>query len=162
MTGSQRSLRPGRLLLVSALSADIVKAAVFERHRHTGHVGLGFIGGYGLKKGAVATSVAHDSHNLITVGTNDRDMVLAANAVRACGGGPGPLQRTGKSQACCPLPIGGIMTNASAEETEERLKGSEGGSCQAGSKPGYRCLYDIAFVSLPSDTEAAAYYSWNH
>ena len=58
---------------------DIVKAAVFERHLHTGHRGLGFVGGYGLKKGAVATSVAHDSHNLIVVGTNDRDMVLAAN-----------------------------------------------------------------------------------
>lgn len=50
---------------------DIVKAAVFERHLHTGHRGLGFVGGYGLKKGAVATSVAHDSHNLIVVGTND-------------------------------------------------------------------------------------------
>ena len=60
---------------------DIVKAAMFERHLHTGHRGLGFVGGYGLKKGAVATSVAHDSHNLIVVGTNDRDMVLAANTV---------------------------------------------------------------------------------
>ena len=48
-----------------------MKAAVFERHLHTGHKGLGFVGGYGLKKGAVATSVAHDSHNLIVVGTND-------------------------------------------------------------------------------------------
>ena len=61
-----------------SLEQDIVKAAVFERHLHTGHKGLGFVGGYGLKKGAVATSVAHDSHNLIVVGTNDRDMVLAA------------------------------------------------------------------------------------
>ncbi len=64
-----------------SLEKDIVKAAVFERHLHTGHRGLGFVGGYGLKKGAVATSVAHDSHNLIVVGTNDRDMVLAANTV---------------------------------------------------------------------------------
>ena len=64
-----------------SLKSDIVKAAVFERHLHTGHTGIGFIGGYGLKSGAVATSVAHDSHNLIVIGTNDNDMVLAANTV---------------------------------------------------------------------------------
>ncbi len=87
---------------------DILKAAVFERHLGTGHVGLGFVGGYGLKKGAVATSVAHDSHNLIVVGTNDRDMALAANAVRAnCGGLA--VAAEGRVTGELALPIGGIM-----------------------------------------------------
>ena len=131
-----------------SLERDIVKAAVFERHRHTGHVGLGFIGGYGLKKGAVATSVAHDSHNLITVGTNDRDMVLAANAVRACGGGLA-IAADGEITGLLPLPIGGIMTNASAEETEERLKTLKEEAARLGVSPDIDAFMTLAFVSLP-------------
>ena len=92
-----------------SLEQDIVKAAVFERHLHTGHKGLGFVGGYGLKKGAVATSVAHDSHNLIVVGTNDRDMVLAANAVRKNRGGLA-VAAEGQVLGELALPIGGVMS----------------------------------------------------
>lgn len=66
---------------------DIVKMAVFERHKNTGHVGLGFLGKYGLKKGAVATSIGHDSHNLVVVGVREEDMVLAANQVLKNQGG---------------------------------------------------------------------------
>ena len=103
------------------LNEDIVKAAVFERHLHTGHTGIGFIGGYGLKKGAVATSVAHDSHNLIVIGTNDRDMVLAANAVRKNKGGLA-VAVDGQVTGELALPIGGIMTQASVYEVESQLE----------------------------------------
>ena len=61
---------------------NIVKLAVFERHHHSGHVGIGFLGNFSLKCGAVASSIAHDSHNLIVAGDNDTDMMLAGNTVR--------------------------------------------------------------------------------
>ena len=69
------------------VAQKIVKLAVFERHHRSGHVGLGFLGNYGLQCGAVASSIAHDSHNLIVAGTNDADMVLAGNTVRKNKGG---------------------------------------------------------------------------
>lgn len=66
---------------------DILKIAVIERHKGTGHIGLGYLQGCGLKSGAVATSVSHDSHNIIVVGANEADMAFAANQVVASGGG---------------------------------------------------------------------------
>nr|MCR5427488.1 adenine deaminase [Lachnospiraceae bacterium] len=69
------------------LDKDIIKIALIERHKNTGHVGVGFVKGYGIKYGAIASSVAHDSHNLIVAGTNDEDMAVAANAVRENEGG---------------------------------------------------------------------------
>ncbi|EFD01724.1 putative adenine deaminase, partial [Hungatella hathewayi DSM 13479] len=85
---------------------DIVKMAVFERHHDTGHIGLGFLGGYGLKHGAVATSIAHDSHNLIVAGTNDADMILAGNTVRKNRGGLA-IAADGKVLGELALPIAG-------------------------------------------------------
>ncbi len=102
------------------IEGDIVKMAVFERHHHTGHVGLGFLGGYGLKRGAIATSVAHDSHNLAVAGTNDGDMVLAANCVRENGGGLA-VAVDGVIAGALPLPIGGLMTDASAQSVCQGL-----------------------------------------
>ena len=93
---------------------------MFERHHHTGHVGLGFLGGYGLKKGAVASSIAHDSHNLIIAGTNHEDMVLAGNCVRKNKGGLA-VAVDGRILGEWALPIGGLMTKASAEEVESIL-----------------------------------------
>ena len=65
-----------------SVNDDILKAAVVERHKNTGHIGLGFIKGYGLKSGAIATSVAHDAHNIIAIGTNEEDMALAINELK--------------------------------------------------------------------------------
>ena len=103
------------------LSADIVKMAVLERHGGSGNVGLGFLGGYGLKAGAVASSVAHDSHNLILVGTNDRDMALAGNRIREMKGGLAVV-RDGKVLGELALPIGGLMSLESVEETDRKLE----------------------------------------
>ena len=131
-----------------SLEQDIVKAAVFERHLHTGHKGLGFVGGYGLKKGAVATSVAHDSHNLIVVGTNDRDMVLAANAVRKNRGGLA-VAAEGQVLGELALPIGGVMSGLSVEEVEEQLQALKVLTRQLGISSDIDAFMTLAFVSLP-------------
>lgn len=127
---------------------DIIKAAVFERHLNTGHKGIGFIGGYGLKKGAVATSVAHDSHNLIVVGTNDRDMVLAANTVRKNKGGLA-VAVEGQVAGELPLPIGGIMTQACVCEVEEKLESLKARTRELGISEDIDAFMTLAFVSLP-------------
>ena len=131
-----------------SLEQDIVKAAVFERHLHTGHKGLGFVGGYGLKKGAVATSVAHDSHNLIVVGTNDRDMVLAANAVRKNRGGLA-VAAEGQVIGELALTIGGVMSRLSVEEVEEQLQALKVLTRQLGISSDIDAFMTLAFVSLP-------------
>lgn len=91
------------------LSRDLIKIAVVERHKNTGHRGIGYITGFGLKEGAIASSVAHDSHNLVVIGTNDADMALAVNRLRELGGG-GIAVKDGAILAEMPLPIAGLMS----------------------------------------------------
>lgn len=92
------------------LSQDIAKAAVIERHHGTGTIGLGFVQGFCLEGGAVASTVAHDSHNLLIVGTNDEDMALAGNKLAEVGGGM-VVVRGGEILALLPLPIAGLMSD---------------------------------------------------
>ena len=103
------------------ISRDIVKLAAIERHKNTGHVGLGFLGKYGLKRGAVATSIGHDSHNLVIAGVTDEDMVLAGNRVIENGGGLA-IALEGKVLADLPLPIGGLMADEPVEVVDEKLE----------------------------------------
>jgi adenine deaminase len=100
---------------------DLLKLAVVERHKASGRVGLGLVSGFGLKKGALGTSVAHDSHNLIIVGTNDADMLKAAKELKRMGGGYIAVAG-GKVAAALPLPIAGLMSDKPAEEVAEALK----------------------------------------
>ena len=95
--------------LVADPSRDICKLAVIERHGHTGTIGLGFIRGFKLPRGALASTIGHDSHNLAVVGTNDADMALAARAVADAGGGQGVVA-DGKVLAILPLPIAGLIS----------------------------------------------------
>ncbi len=106
--------------VVSDTERDVIKIAVVERHKATGNVGLGFIHGLGLKRGAFATSVAHDSHNIIVAGENDRDMLLAIAQIEAMGGGVA-VAKDGKILGSLPLPYGGLMTNKPVGETAETL-----------------------------------------
>lgn len=99
---------------------DIVKIAVVERHHGTGNVGLALLRGYGIKSGAVALSIAHDSHNIITVGTNDEDMVLAVENLIKQGGGI-ILVKDGKIINSMPMVVGGIMTDRPGEWVSEKL-----------------------------------------
>ena len=100
---------------------DIVKIAVVERHKGTGNVGLGLLEGFGLKGGAVATSVAHDSHNIIVAGDNDRDMELAVNRLIEMGGGMS-IAKDGKILDSLEHEIAGLMTDRSGEFVADRLK----------------------------------------
>jgi adenine deaminase len=92
---------------------DIAKLAVVERHKATGTMGKGFVKGFHLKGGAVASTVAHDAHNLMIVGTNEADMALAGNTLVECGGGMVAV-KDGKVLALLPLPIAGLMSEESA------------------------------------------------
>ena len=94
---------------VSDPSKDMLKMAVIERHSSTGSIGMGFVKGFGLKQGALASSVAHDSHNIIVVGTTDEDMRAAVEAVAEMGGGLAAVSET-KLLAALALPIAGLMS----------------------------------------------------
>jgi adenine deaminase len=108
-------------LAVSDTERDIIKIAVFESHRATGNVTCGFIHGLGLKYGAFATSIAHDSHNIIVAGENDKDMLLAIAQLEAMGGGI-TVAKDGKILASLALPYGGLMTNRPLYEVADSLK----------------------------------------
>jgi adenine deaminase len=99
---------------------DILKIAVVERHKGTGNIGLGFVKGFGLGNGAIASSVAHDSHNIIAVGAGDEDMALAVQGVAEMQGGLIAVKE-GKVLASLPLPIGGLMSDRSIEEVQDKL-----------------------------------------
>ena len=106
--------------VVSDITRDILKIAVVERHTGSGNIGKGFVRGFGLKKGALSSSVAHDSHNIIVVGTNDEDMKTAVEAVVKMGGG---LAASCESKICAtlPLPIAGLMSQEPVCAVRERL-----------------------------------------
>ena len=99
---------------VSDTERDIIKFAVIERHRATNNIGLGFVNGFGLKKGALASSVAHDSHNLGVLGTNDADMLKAAIRVIEMGGGQ-VVVADGEIMAELPLPVAGLVSDRKLE-----------------------------------------------
>lgn len=126
---------------------DILKIAVIERHKNTGHVGLGFVTGIGLKKGAIASSVSHDSHNLIVIGTSECDMAKAANRIKELGGGYVAVV-DGKVLAELPLPIGGIMTDASAEVTADENRNIRNIVCDLGVNRELNPFMSMAFSAL--------------
>ena len=127
---------------------DILKIAVIERHRKTGHIGVGFVKGYGLQSGAIASSVAHDSHNIIVVGTNDDDMAAAANEVLKNEGGLA-IAEDGEVKASLALPIAGLMCETDAVQTEDRLIGMKVMAKHMGCTHGIDPFMTLAFTALP-------------
>jgi len=97
------------------IKEDILKIVVVERHQATGNIGIGFVQGFGIRKGAIGSSVAHDSHNFVIVGTNDEDMLKATMAMKAMGGGLVVVLK-GKVLASLPLPIAGLMAGDSVSK----------------------------------------------
>lgn len=131
------------------LSRDILKLAVIERHLKTGHIGLGLIRGLGLKRGAIAASIAHDSHNLIVVGTNEEDMALAANTVHHQAGGSVAVV-DGKVLGIQELPVAGLMSMKNAQETAEQNEHMRRVVHEdMGVAEGIEPFMHMAFVSLP-------------
>jgi adenine deaminase len=99
---------------------DLLKIAVIERHRGTGNVGVGFVRGFGLQRGAIASTVAHDNHNIVVVGADDRDMMAAARAVAETGGGQAVVA-DGRVLESVPLPIAGLMSDLPLEAVRDRV-----------------------------------------
>lgn len=130
------------------ISRDIIKLAVIERHHNTGHIGLGYLKGYGLKHGAVASSISHDSHNLIVAGTNDADMALAANCIRDNQGGIA-IASEGKIVKELALPIAGLMCDMNAEEVEEVMTFMKEKTRVMGVSEEIDPFMTLAFISLP-------------
>jgi adenine deaminase len=106
--------------VVSDPTRDLLKIAVVERHHGTGRVGLGLVRGVGLKRGAIASSVAHDSHNIVVIGAGEADMQAAVAAVAAMGGGQVAVA-DGQVRAACPLPIAGLMSDRPLEEVRDQV-----------------------------------------
>lgn len=130
------------------VSKDILKMAVIERHHHTGHIGIGYLKGYGLQRGAVATSVAHDSHNIICVGVNDEDMALAANRIKENHGGIVVVDG-GKVVAELPLEIAGLMSNRPLREVNDDLENAKAAATALGVHEGIDPFMTLSFMSLP-------------
>ena len=133
---------------VSDTQRDILKAAVFERHHNTGNIGLGFAYGFGLKRGAIATTVGHDSHNLSVVGANDEDMALAVNRLREIGGGQ-IIVSEGEVRATVPLPIAGLMSDRDAMAVNSQIKQLDFWLKELGIPEEFSTFMILAFMSLP-------------
>ena len=121
---TEKLLLPARVEGDEALAdveADVLKLAVVERHLASGRVGLGFVRGFGLQRGALAASVAHDSHNIIVVGTNDGDMLAAVGHVARLGGGL-TAAVGGQVVGAVPLPVAGLMSNEPLETVAAQLE----------------------------------------
>lgn len=125
---------------------DILKLAVIERHKNTGHIGIGFIRGIGLKKGAIASSVSHDSHNIIVIGTNEADMALAANHICEVGGNV--VVADGRVLAQMPLPIAGLMSEKTGAAVANDNRLVRQAVQTLGVNQGIEPFMNMAFVSL--------------
>lgn len=127
---------------------DILKIAVIERHKNTHHIGLGYIKGYGLKRGAVATSISHDSHNIIVVGATDEDMAAAANRIVENRGGI-TVMENGQVLGEVTLSIAGIMSDDSLVMVNSALEDAKDEAFGLGVSRGIAPFMTLSFMALP-------------
>lgn len=139
---------PGAQVAAEVAAGRLRKVAVVERHHATGHVGVGLLAGYGLRHGAVATTVAHDCHNLIVVGDNDEDMLLAARETARMEGGY-CLVRDGAVVGSLPLPVAGLMSPLPAEALIAALDAMLEQARDLGVAPGIDPFITLSFLALP-------------
>jgi adenine deaminase len=133
--------------VVSDPGRDILKLTVVERHHGTGNIGLGFVQGFGLKKGALASSVAHDSHNIIAVGCGDGDLFAAVKAVEEMNGGLAAVCN-GEVMAKLPLPIAGLMSDKPLVEVAQGWEALRRAARDLGSIPAEPFMV-LSFLALP-------------
>lgn len=134
-------------LAVADPERDILKMCVFERHRGTGNVGIGFIKGFGLKRGALASTVAHDSHNIVVVGVSDEEIITAVRAIESLGGGQVVVEGV-NIVAGLPLPIAGLMSDKPLKEVAEGVERLKEAACSLGcgvAEP----FMALSFMALP-------------
>jgi adenine deaminase len=137
-----------KLGILADAKRDLAKVAVVERHHRTGNIGLGFVQGLGLETGAIASSVAHDSHNVVVAGMNDSDMLSAVAYISAIGGGLA-VAEDGDITAGLPLPIAGLMSNQPIESVVSDLTAVNQASLKLGSKVIKDPFMLLSFLSLP-------------
>ncbi|MEK7352928.1 MAG: adenine deaminase C-terminal domain-containing protein, partial [Chloroflexota bacterium] len=129
------------------ISRDILKLAVIERHKATGNIGLGLVKGFGLREGALASSIAHDSHNIVVVGTNDEDIFAAVKEIERLQGGLVAVAG-GKALASLALPIAGLLSDEPLEKVVDKLGRLEQAAAQLGTRlPSPFSI--LSFLSLP-------------
>ncbi len=129
------------------LDRDILKVVVVERHHGSGRMGKGFIKGFGLKEGAIGSSVSHDSHNIIVVGTNDGDMALAINEISRMRGGLVAIAQ-GRVRAALALPLAGLLSDRPVEEVDEKLTLLQREASRMGSSLASPFM-TLSFMALP-------------
>ncbi len=127
---------------------ELLKAAVLERHMSSGRVGLGILKGMTICGGAIASTVGHDSHNLVVVGDNDEDMLAAVDALEACSGGFVVVSQK-KVLACLPLPVAGLMSDLPLEQILDRQKELLEAFRSIGSYPDGDPFVTLSFIALP-------------
>ena len=130
------------------IANDVLKMTVCERHRGTGHVASCYVRGYGLRSGAIAASIAHDSHNIIACGASDGDIVLAVNRLREMRGGL-VIVDGGQVVGELPLPVAGLFTDSPLGEVNDRLEHCKREACKRGVKEGIDPFMTLSFTSLP-------------
>ena len=131
-----------------SIDQDILKIAVVERHKNTHHIGLGYIQGYGLRSGAVATSISHDSHNIIVVGTNSADMAFAVNRIVENHGGI-VVAEHGEIRSELVLELAGIMSDSPLTEINEKLEAAKASAHALGVGHGIDPFMTLSFMALP-------------
>ncbi|MEQ2876374.1 adenine deaminase [Enterococcus asini] len=132
---------------VSSTKDDFLKIAVVERHKQTGNIGLGIVKRFELKAGALATSVSHDSHNIVVVGTNDEDMLFAVERLLAIGGGMIAVKDQ-TELACLPLAIGGLMSTLGYQTTYEKLTNLTATARKLGASSAFDPFLTLSFLTL--------------
>jgi adenine deaminase len=132
--------------IVADPSRDLLKLVVIERHHASGRVGLGVVKGFGLRKGALASSVAHDAHNLVIAGVSDRDILQAARVLEEMGGGFACVV-DGEVRASVPLPYGGLVSPLSAAELVQQLNVLDAAAAELGCRLDHPCM-TLSFLSL--------------
>src|SRR4029077_21110049 len=127
--------------IVSDVECDILKLVVVERHRATGNVGVGFVRGFGLKRGALGSTVAHDAHNVVVVGVSDVDIVAAIQALETMRGGQVAIA-DGNVEAALPSPVSGLVSDRPLESVIEKIVELKAAATRLG------CALDAPFMSL--------------
>jgi adenine deaminase len=134
--------------VIDARELGLVKVAVIERHRGTGNVGVAFVDGLGIEEGAIASTVAHDSHNIIVAGAGDGDMLRAVEVLRDTGGGIVVIRRK-EILGFLPLPIGGLMSERPFEEVAALHEALRGATAALGGKIIANPFMYLSFLALP-------------
>jgi adenine deaminase len=137
-------LRDGKI--VADPARDLLKLVVIERHHASGRVGLGLVKGFGLRKGAIASSVAHDAHNIVIAGVRDSDIIHAARILEEIGGGFACVV-DGEVRACVPLPLGGLVSPLPVTELVQQLHVLDAAASELGCTLDHPCM-TLSFLSL--------------